>query len=204
MRTPITSDFLVERCGMGSVPSPEMDTVQHRVEDVVEKSLRTDLMSDHASHERNKPIPLSTPIPWRDVVGSHGDGERYLVQVVDLADIGSPGNLPAIPGSRFDSARDENGVLSSRQEALPELLDSSIDSLLDFSIDIEGLLAKRDSVEQDRPKGKLLKFELPARMKGVPPARLVDSSNSTGTAPKVIEFRRPEFLDRKYPAGGTR
>jgi hypothetical protein len=121
--------------------------------------------------------PLNPPTRRHEIVSTCSACGRQLVQEVSLADA----NL----GCRFDSSRDEPGVLSFRQrEELP--------ALLDFSIDIEQILASGDSPQQDRPKGKVLKFEVPVNMKAMPPANLVNSSNSTGTAAEVIEFRRPE------------
>jgi hypothetical protein len=73
-----------------------------------------------------------------------------------------------------------------------DLADIDSTELLDFSVDIEQMLASGDSLQQDRPKCKVLQFELPAHMKAVPPANLVNSSNSTGKAAQVIEFRRPD------------
>ncbi|HEY4045626.1 MAG TPA: hypothetical protein VGM27_02065 [Acidobacteriaceae bacterium] len=144
--------------------------------------MKTDFISDHPSRERGKLIPWNTPIRRRESVGTYGGGARHLVQVIDLADIDSWRDLEAILNCRFDSARHEPAVLLSPQEALPDLLD--------FSIDIEQMLTNGDSLQHDPPKGKVLKFELPAHMKAVAPANLVNSSNSTGTAAKVIEFRR--------------
>ena len=170
MRMPITSDSLTGQPGVGSAPSPEVDTVQHRAEDALEKRLAADSICDHAPHESSNPIPLNTSIRRHKTVGICGACGRHLMPKVDPGD---------------DSARDEPGVLSSPQEEeLPELLD--------FSINIEQMLASGDSLQQDRPKGKLLKFEVPEHMRAVPPVKLVDSSNSMGTAAKVIEFRRLE------------
>jgi hypothetical protein len=59
------------------------------------------------------------------------------------------------------------------------------------------MLVSGDSLQQDRPKCKVLQFELPAHMKAVPPANLVNSSTSTGKAAQVIEFRRPDEESRR-------
>jgi hypothetical protein len=100
---------------------------------------------------------------------------RHLVQEVNLAD--------AILVCRLNrrATNPESSALHEKEE-LPELLD--------FSIDIEKILGSCDSLQQERPKGRVLKWEVPVHMKTMPPANSVTSSNSTGTA-KVIEFRRP-------------
>lgn len=175
MRIPVNSNSLTEQPGVASAPSPEVVTVQHHLEDAMETRSKIDFISDRASNEWRKPIVFSTPIRWSEIVGAC---EGHVVQEVDLTD--------TILGCRFNGERNEPGVLSSPQEEQDELPE-----LLDFSIDVERMLACGESLQQDRPKGKLLNFEVPAHMKTVSPAKLVNSSDSTGTAAKVIEFRRP-------------
>jgi hypothetical protein len=108
MQTSITSDSLTEHPGVGSAPSPEVDTVQDYLEDAMKKRLETDFISDRAQHERSNPIALNTPIQWHEIVGICDACGRHFMQKLGLAD--------AIPGCRFDSARDEPGVLNSPQE----------------------------------------------------------------------------------------
>jgi hypothetical protein len=172
MRIPITPDSSIER--------HEVVTMQHHIEDDLENRTQASVMSDDLPNEHSKLVPLSTPIPWCEIAGTSGAGQRYRVHVIDLADVDSKLNLEATLGCRVDSERDDAGDPSSPQEAVPELLD--------FSIDIEQMLGNGDSVQQDRPRGKVLKFELPAHMKAMPPASLVNS----GKPARVIEFRRPE------------
>jgi hypothetical protein len=187
VRIPITIISSTEQPGVGSAPSPELHTVKQHVQGANENYLKTDYISDHLAHELSEPIPLSTPTRWNENVDTRGTGEQCLVQVVDLADMVSQRDLEGILDRRSDTPRDQLELFSSPQEALPELLD--------FSIDIEQILASGDSLQQDRPKGKLLKFEQAAHLKAVPPVDVVDSSNSTRTPAKIIEFRRPESLN---------
>jgi hypothetical protein len=84
-----------------------VDTAQDHLEDAMEKTLKTDFISDHALHEWSKPIALNTPMLWHEIVGICDACGRQFMQKVGLAD--------AIPGCRFDGARDESGDLSSPQ-----------------------------------------------------------------------------------------
>jgi hypothetical protein len=89
MRTPVTPDSLIEQPKVVSAASPEIDPVQHHVEHDLEKRLQTDLISNDAPHEQSKLIPLSTPRRCREIAGTCSGGERYVVQVFDLADMDS-------------------------------------------------------------------------------------------------------------------
>ena len=178
MQTPVTSESLTsltDRLGVGSAPSPEVDTPQPHVEHTMVKRSKTDFTSGHAVHEGNQPIPFKSPIRPYHIVDNYDAYGRCLVQEVDLTD--------AILVCRLNmrAAHPESSTLDEEEELL---------ELLDFGIDIEKILGSSDSLQQERPKGRMLKFEVPARMKAMPPANFVHSSNSTG-AVKVIEFRRP-------------
>jgi hypothetical protein len=140
--------------------------------------MRTFVTSESALHERSKPIPLNTRLRWRQIAAISCAGARHLVSEASLKD--------AMLDCRSDSTQEQPGFAAApcETEEKPDLLD--------FSIDIEQLLAGSDSLQEARPKGKVLKFEVPSHMKGMRSPNLVDSSNSAGTAAKVIEFRRPE------------
>jgi hypothetical protein len=101
-----------------------------------------------------------------------------------LIPLSTPRRCPEIAGSCGAGERHVVQVF--------DLADIDSTELLDFSIDIEQMLASGESLQQDRPKCKVLKFELPAHMKAVHPANLVNSSSSTGKAALVIELRRPD------------
>jgi hypothetical protein len=141
--------------------------------------MRTFVTSESALHERSKPIPLNTRLRWHQIAAISGAGARHLVSEANIKD--------AMLGCRSDSSTQEQPGFAAAPCETEEIPD-----LLDFSIDIEQLLAGSDSLQEARPKGKVLKFEVPSHMKGMRSANLVDSSNSAGTAAKVIEFRRPE------------
>lgn len=145
--------------------------------------MRTPVPSESALHERSKPTPLNTRLRWHQIASISGAGGRHFVPEANLAD--------AMLDCRSDSTPDEPGLAAPcEKDELPDLLD--------FSIDIEQLLASSDSLQQARLKGNVLKFEVPLHMKGMRCAKLVDSSNSAGAAAKLIEFRRPERkLDRQ-------
>jgi hypothetical protein len=139
--------------------------------------MRTPVTSESALHEVSKPIPWNTRLRWHQIASISGAGGRHPVPEANLAD--------AMLDCRSDSAPDDPGLAAPcEREELPDLLD--------FSIDIEQLLAGSGSLQQARLDGKVLKFEVPLHMKGVRSANLVDSSSSAGAAAKVIEFRRPE------------
>jgi hypothetical protein len=133
--------------------------------------MRTPVTSESALHERSKPTPLNTRLRWHQIASISGAGGRRFVPEANLAD-----STPDEPGLAAPCEKDE----------LPDLLD--------FSIDIEQLLASGDSLQQAQLKGNVLKFEVPLHMKGMRCAKLVDSSNLAGAAAKPIEFRR---LERK-------
>jgi hypothetical protein len=124
--------------------------------------MRTPVTLDSAPHQRSKPIPLNTRLPWHQIASITGAGRRRFVPEANLAE----------------------------QDEVPDLLD--------FSIDIEQLLAGSDSLQPARLTDNVLKFEVPLHRKESVCARLVNSSNSTGAAAKLIEFRRPERkVDRR-------
>lgn len=163
---------------MGSASSPAMDSAQKCVESDREQHVKSDSISGHAAHEqRSKAI---TPIQRVEIVGVGSDGERYLVHVADLTDM--------------DSCRKFEAVLDyclDRTSEKPDSPHEELRELLDFSIDLEHMLANGEPVQQDRPKGTLLNFELPPYMKTSPGA------NSRGPA-KVIEFRQPQPLNGSH------
>jgi hypothetical protein len=161
---------------MSSASLPEMYAVQHGVQDGMEKCSSRDAEVPHEL--RSKLIPWRNLIRSLEVVGTSLDSEPHVVQVVDLAEMDSWRDVEAILGCGLDSAGDESGVINLPQETSPELLD--------LDIDIERSLDR----EQNRPKGKLLMFELPPHTNPVPP-RILFASNSTGTPAKVIGFRPP-------------
>jgi hypothetical protein len=143
----------------------------------------------------------SLPETWNNLIrclevfGTGGAIEQHLVQAIDLAEMDAWRNVQAILSCGFDCVRDESGVLGLPQEALS--------GFLDFNVDIEQIPLEPHSVEQKRPKGKVLKFERPPHMRAVPPRNLV-ASDSTGTSAKIIEFRRPQSVNGNHPAGGIR
>jgi hypothetical protein len=120
-------------------------------------------------------IPFRTPTRPHENVDNYAASGRHSVQEVKLGD--------AILVCRLDTrtTKPEFATLHEKEE-LPDLLD--------FNIDIEKILDGSDSLPQERPKGRVLKWEVPAYMTAMPPANFVNSSNSTRAA-KVIEFRRP-------------
>jgi hypothetical protein len=170
---------------IGSALFPEMEAVQHDVQDGIETPLvlEADSISTNASDERTrKLIPWSNLIRCLEVVGTGGAIEQHLMQAVDLAEMDAWRNVQAILGYGFACARDESTALSLPQEALS--------GFLDFTAGIEQIPLGPDYIEQNRPKGKLLTFEQPPHMKPVQPRNLV-SSDSTGTSARILEFRRP-------------
>ena len=188
METPIPSDSLMainNETRMGSALFPEMETMQHDVQDGIEKRLvlKTDSISTNASDDRtSKLIPWSNLIRCLEVVGTGGAIEQHLMQAGDLAEMDAWRNVQAILGYGFAFARDESTALSLPQEALS--------GFLDFKVDIEQIPLGPDSIDQNRSKGKVLTFERPPHMKPVQPRNLV-SSDSTGTSARILEFRRP-------------
>lgn len=188
MHTPISSDPLMgtnKQPRIGLALFPEMETVQHNVQDGIEKRLvlEADSISTNAPDERTKKlIPWNNLIRCLEVIGTGGAIEQHLMQAVDLAEMDAWRNVQAILGCGFACTRDESTALSLPQEALS--------GFLDFDVDIEQIPLKPDSVEQNRPKGKVLTFERPPHMKPVQPRNLV-SSDSTGTSARILEFRRP-------------
>ena len=128
-----------------------------------------------------------------EVVGAGGTIEQHLVQAVDLADMDAWRNVQTILGCGLDFVRDEPGVADLPQEA-PS-------GFLEFKVNIDQTPSDPDSVEQNHPKGKVLKFERPPHMRAVSPRNLV-ASDSTGISAKIIEFRRPESFNGN-PAGGA-
>ena len=85
-----------------------------------------------------------------------------------------------IPSSTPRRCREIAGTCGAGERQVAQVFDlADIDftELLDFSIDIEQMLASGDSLQQGRAKCKVLQFELPAHMKVVPPANLVNSSS---------------------------
>ena len=188
MHTPISSDPLMainNETRMGLALFPEMETVQHDVQDGIETRLvlKADSISTNASDERTrKLIPWSNLIRCLEVIGTGGAFEQHLMQAVDLAEMDAWRNVQAILGCSFVCARDESTVLSLPQQALS--------GFLDFNIDPEQTPAEPDSIEQNRSKGKVLTFERPPHMKSVQPRNLV-SSDSTGPSARILEFRRP-------------
>ena len=188
MHTPISSDPLMgtnKQPRIGLALFPEMETVQHNVQDGIEKRLvlEADSISTNAPDERTKKlIPWNNLIRCLEVIGTGGAIEQHLMQAVDLAEMDAWRNVQAILGCGFACTRDESAALSLPQEALS--------GFLDFDVDIEQIPLKPDSVEQNRPKGKMLTFERPPHMKPVQPRNLV-SSDSTGTSARILEFRRP-------------
>ena len=188
MHTPISSDPSMatnKQPRIGLALFPEMETVQHDVQDGIETRLvlQADSISTNASDERTrKLIPWSNLIRCLEVIGTGGAIEQHLMQAVDLAEMDAWRNVQAILGCGFVCARDESTALSLPQEALS--------GFLDFNIDPEQTPAEPDSIEHNRPKGKVLTFERPPHMKSVQPRNLV-SSDSTGTSARILEFRRP-------------
>jgi len=177
MRIPITSNSSIatnNQRALGSAASPATDSVQKCVESDREQHAKSDSISPAAHEQRSKAV---TPIQRVEIVGVGGDGERYLVHVADLTDMDSCRKLEAVLDYCFDRTSERPG---SPQEELPELLD--------FSIDLERMLANGEPVLQDRPKGTLLNFEL------TPPMKTSSGANSRGPA-KVIEFRQPWSLN---------
>ena len=128
-----------------------------------------------------------------EVVGAGGTIEQHLAQAVDLAEMGAWRNVQTILGCGLDFVGDEPGAAVLPQEALA--------GFLEFNVNIDQTPADPDSVEQDHPKGKVLKFERPLYMKAVSPRNLV-ASDSTGISAKIVEFRRPESFNGN-PAGGA-
>ena len=181
MRIPITSNSSIatnNQPAMGSASSPATDSVPKCDESDSVQHQKGDLITNQAARERrSEPI---TPIQRIDIVGVGGDGERYVVYAMDLADMDSCRKLEAVLELCFDRTSERSG---SPQDELPELLD--------FSIDLEKMLADREPVLQDRPKGTVLNFELP------PHVKTSSGDNSRGPA-KVIEFRRPQFLNGNH------
>jgi hypothetical protein len=113
-----------------------------------------------------------------------GGGESHLVQVFDLTEVDSWRAVGAFTAVRFDDTRRDAEIPSSQAEELPELLD--------FSIDLEGILAEADALKPPRAPGKVLKFERPAHMKAAPRADLSNATSTTGLTARVLEFPRPE------------
>jgi hypothetical protein len=144
----------------------------------------------------------SAPLPemWRnlirclEIVGTAGSIEQPLVQMVDLGETDAWRNVQTILGCGLDLVRYESDVLDLPKEALS--------GFLEFDVDIEQTPLEPCSVEQNRPKGKVLTFERPPHMRAVPPRNLL-ASGSTGTSAEIIEFRRPEPFNGNYPAGGA-
>jgi hypothetical protein len=192
VQTPISSDSLMatdKQPRMDSALFPEMDTAQHGVQDGIEKRLvlEADSISSDAPDERRKRlIPWSNLIRCLEVVGTGGAIEQHLVQAVDLAETDAWRNVEAILGCGFDSARDESGALGLPQEALPELLN--------YNIETEQTLADPDFLEQKRPKGKVLKFEVPPHNAGSASSQF-GCVERNGTPAKMLEFRRPESFN---------
>ena len=180
MRIPITSNSSIatnNQPPMGSASSRATDSVQRCDESDSEQHQKGDLISNHAALEwRSEPI---TPIQRIEIVGVGGDGERYLVHAMDLADMDSCRKFEAVLDC-FDRTGERSGA---PQDELPELLD--------FSIDLERMLANGEPVLQGRPKGILLNFEPP------PHVKTSSGDNSRGPA-KVIEFRRPQSLNGSH------
>ena len=181
MRIPITSNSSIatnNQPPMGSASSPATDSVQRCDESESEQHQKGDLISNHAARERrSEPI---TPIQRIEIVGVGGDGERYLVHAMDLADMDSCRKFEAVLDYCFDRTGERSGA---PQDELPELLD--------FSIDLERMLANGEPVLQGRPKGIVLNFEPP------PHVKTSSGDNSRGPA-KVIEFRRPQSLNGSH------
>ena len=178
MQTPVTSESLTtlaDQQGTDSARSSEVETPQAHVTHTMEKPSKTDFTSGQPLHERSKPIPFNAPTGPHEIVDSYAPYGRHLVQGANLAD-----GIVICRLSR--RATKPEFTAPHETEEFPELLD--------FSIDIEEILGSSDSLQQERPKGRVLKFEVPPHMKAMPPASFVKPSNSTGAA-KVIEFRRP-------------
>ena len=181
MRIPITFNSSIatnDQPDTGSASSPVVPSVQKCIESDSEQRVNSVSVSSHAAHGLRS-IAI-TPIQRIEIVGVGGDGERYLVHASDLTDMDSCRKFEAMLDYCFDRTSEKP---RSPQEELPELLD--------FSIDLEQMLANGGSLQQDRPKGTLLNFELPPHMK------TSSGDNSRGPA-KVIEFRRPQSLNGSH------
>jgi hypothetical protein len=176
MQTPVTSESLTtlaDQQRTDSARSSEVETPQAHVTHTMEKRSETDFTSGQPLHERSKLIPFDMPTGQHEIVDSYAP--YGVVQGANLAD--------AIVICRLSRRATKPEFTAPHEtEEFPELLD--------FSIDIEEILGSSDSLQQERPKGRLLKWEVPLHMKAMPPASFVKPSNSTGVA-KVIEFRRP-------------
>jgi hypothetical protein len=165
--------------------------------------VQTPICSDSLMAINKQPRTGSAPLPERwnnlirclEIVSTGGAIEQDFVQAVDLAETDAWRNVQTILGCGLDFVRDESAVLGLPQEAMS--------GFLDFNVDIEQMPLEPHSIEQKRPKGKVLKFERPAHMRAVPPRNLV-ASDSTGTSAQIIEFRRPESVNGNHPAGGIR
>jgi hypothetical protein len=176
MQTPVTSESLTtlaDQQRTDSARSSEVETPQANVTHTMEKHSKTDLTSGQPLHERSKLIPFDIPTGQHEIVDSYAP--YGVVQGANLAD-------PIVICRLSRRATKPEFTSPHETEEFPELLD--------FSIDIEEILGSSDSLQQERPKGRLLKWEVPLHMKAMPPASFVKPSNSTGVA-KVIEFRRP-------------
>jgi len=164
--------------------------------------VQTPISSDSLIAINKQPRTGSAPLPemWRnlirslDVVSTGGAIEQHAMQAVNLADMDAWRNVQTILGCGLDLVRYESDVLDLPKEALS--------GFLEFDVDIEQTPLEPRSVEQNRPKGKVLKFERPPHMRAVPTRNLV-ASGSTGTSGEIIEFRRPEPFNGNYPAGGA-
>lgn len=181
MRIPITFNSSIatnDQRDTGSTSSPVTDSARKLVESDSEQAFTSDSINSHAARERpSKPTP---PIRWLELVGFGDDGERYLVYAADLNNMDSCRKFEAVLDYCFDG---RSGKPGSPQDELPELLD--------FSIDLEKMLANGEPLQQDRPKGILLNFELPPHM------NTESGANSRGPA-RIIDFRRSQFLNRRH------
>ena len=164
--------------------------------------MQTPISSDSLMAINKQPRTGPTPLPERwnnlirclEVVSTGGAIEQHVVQAVDLAETDAWRNVQTLLSCGIDFVHDEAAVVGLPQEALS--------GFLEFDVDIEQTPLEPRSVEQNRPKGKVLKFERPPHVRAVPPRNLV-ASGSTGTSAEIIEFRRPEPFNGNHPAGGA-
>lgn len=125
--------------------------------------------------------PFSAPSPEIDPAQHHVEHDletRFQTDFISNDALHEQSKL--IPLSTPRRCREIAGTCAAGERHVVQVFDlADIDSteLLDFSIDIEQMLASGDSLQQDRPKCKVLQFELPAHMKVLPPANLVNSSS---------------------------
>jgi hypothetical protein len=98
----------------------------------------------------------NNPLRSIEVVSTSGAIEQHVMQPVDLADMDAWRNVQTILGCGLNFVGDESGGAGLPQEALS--------GFLEFKVDLEQTSANPDCVEQNRPKGEVLKFERPPHM----------------------------------------